>query len=355
MTETPVASSTALELRPFLLGAALLRHWRWTIGLPIWVAVLTTLAVLILPSQYTAQTTFLPQSRSDVRLPAGLASIAGQLGLPLSSGGTNSPKFYADLVASETIIDEILERPMDSALDVRRPPNLRGWLDIGGSTRQDSIFRAGRYLRKHLATDVDRETGVVSIRVTLPNPRVAATVAQNILTELDRFNADRRQSQARERRKFVEQRIAESERDLRDSEEALRHFYEANRQFQSSPALVFQERRLQARVALFNEVVLTLRREFESARIEEVNDTPVLTVIDRPQVPQRRSFPARRLAVISATLLSLVLGGVVAFFADFLAQAGDTDPDGRTAFLSAWEGLRTRVRHPFGLAHKTRV
>jgi uncharacterized protein involved in exopolysaccharide biosynthesis len=343
MTEQPPAGPVVHELRPLFLAALWLRHWPWTIGFPATVAAVTTVLVLVLPSQYTAETTFLPQSRSDVRLPTGIANLAGQLGLPLTGGGTSSPKFYADLVMSETIIDEILQRPIDSTAQDPPSERLLHWVGIGGTTLADSLFLARKYLRRHLATDVDRETGVVTISVTLRDPRVAAAVAAGFLRELEHFNADRRQSQARERRKFVEQRIADSERELTQAEDALRNFYESNRQYQSSPALVFQERRFQARVNLLTEVAVTLRREFESARIEEVNDTPVLTVVDWAQVPQRRSFPRRKLVVIGATSVSILLGGIFALLAEFLAHAEATDPEGRMAFARAWSTFRAAL------------
>jgi len=308
--------------------------------------VLTIVVVLVVPSEYTSETTFLPQSRSGVQLSAGLSSIAGQLGLPLGSTGTSSPKFYADLITSETVLDQVLEHRLASAAHGPDAPLLLEWLGRSGDSPADSLDKARRYLRRHVSVDLDRETGVVTLAVRLPDPRVAAEAAGTFLDALNQFNADRRQSQARERRKFVEQRIADSDHELRQAEDTLRHFYEANRQFQSSPALVFQEHRLQARVNLLTEVALTLRREYEQARIEEVNDTPVLTIVAAPQVPPRRSFPQRRATVIAAAAASLALGVALALLAEYFERAGALDPQGRTALATAWRDLRSRWRSP---------
>jgi uncharacterized protein involved in exopolysaccharide biosynthesis len=320
----------------------LLRRWHWTLGLPFWTAIAAILIVLIVPSQYTAETTFLPQSRSDAQLPLGLNAIAGQLGLPLGGGGTSSPKFYADLITSETIMNQVLDQRLSSPLGQRDPPRLRQWLPIGGANLADSLYRARRYLRSHTDASLDRETGVVTLDVTLRDGRVAAAVASSFLDALNQFNTDRRQSQARERRKFVEQRISDAERELRAAEDTLRRFYETNRQFQNSPSLVFHERRLQARVNLLTEITLTLRREHESARIEEVNDTPLLTIVDAPAVPPRRSFPRRRTTVLSATAAALVIGLVVAVLTEYFEKTRLTDPDGRTAWLQAWSDFKSR-------------
>src|SRR5438132_8548828 len=60
----------------------------------------------------------------------------------------------------------------------------------------------------------------------------------------------------------------------------------------------FPTRRSSDLVDIRQEVSLTLRREYETARIEEVNDTPVITVIDPPVPPHERSSPKRLLLVL---------------------------------------------------------
>src|SRR2546430_10409083 len=88
--------------------------------------------------------------------------------------------------------------------------------------------------------------------------------------------------------------------ELRRAEEAVKTFYERNRGWQQAPELVFEEARLRRQVNIGQEVYLTLKREYETARIEEVNDTPVITVIDTAVPPERRTSPQRALPVILA-------------------------------------------------------
>jgi uncharacterized protein involved in exopolysaccharide biosynthesis len=59
-------------------------------------------------------------------------------------------------------------------------------------------------------------------------------------------------------------------------------------------------------VQVKQEVYLTLAKAYEEARIAEVRDIPVLTVIDSAVAPVRRSFPRRKLN----TLLGLLLGAI---------------------------------------------
>src|SRR5205807_6017401 len=118
------------------------------------------------------------------------------------------------------------------------------------------------------------------------------------LNRLADFNLHTRQTSAGEQRKFIEGRVATSEEQLRTAEEALRSFYERNRQWQSSPQLRYEEQQLNRQVAVQQELYLNLRREYETARIEEVNNIPVVTIIDHPAVPGRRIRPQRTITVL---------------------------------------------------------
>src|SRR5690349_16913993 len=102
-----------VELRPYALGAVVVRHWRWTMLFPVLAAVMTAALVLLLPSRWTSDIAFMvQQSSSDLRMPTGIASLAGQLGIGLGGAVGQSPAFYADLASSRTILDEVLSRPI---------------------------------------------------------------------------------------------------------------------------------------------------------------------------------------------------------------------------------------------------
>src|SRR5207302_5373973 len=58
-----------------------------------------------------------------------------------------------------------------------------------------------------------------------------------------------------------------------------------------------------------------------TARIEEVNDTPVITVIDSAVVPHRKSSPRRTLWAVLAFALSGTVGVCWAFGAAYLDRA----------------------------------
>jgi len=335
------------ELRPLVLGAVFLRRWRWTMLLPALAVVITAVLVFVLPSRYTSVAIVLPENRQQSQLGAslgGLAGLAGGLVGAAGAGGITSPKLYADLVRTDGVIDDVLARQLTSVPRWgNRAPTLLEWLELGGKSHGDSLYFARRYMLKWVTTEPNRETGTVTIRVTLNNRRAATEVAGWFVAELDQFNNYRRQTGARNRRKFLEGRIGELESERKAVTDSLRAFYEANREYENAPALRFESRRREERLDQVNEVITSVRRDFENARTEEVNDTPLLTVVQQPTVPERRSFPQRKLLVILAGITGLLIGMGVAYLLESIRNWNRTDVEGQADMAEAWQEARRGI------------
>jgi uncharacterized protein involved in exopolysaccharide biosynthesis len=306
---------------------ALTRRYRLVLGVPFAAAVLTSVAVLLMQPIYAASASFVPENPVESRLPSGLTGLASQFGVNLGAEASRSPAFYADLLRSRQILGDVLAAKVagQQAGDSTTIYDLYRITSVTPERRLDDGVEA---LRNRITVAVDQRTNVVRVSVEAPNPIAARDVLQLLLDRLADFNVHTRQSTAGERRKFIEGRVAAAEQDLRTAEEALRAFYERNRQWQSSPQLRFQEQELNRQVTVQQEVYLTLRREYEAARIEEVNNTPVLTLIDHPSVPGLRIRPRRTITVI---LVSFIAGLLAAMLAILLQNHEDLlasgDPD----------------------------
>src|SRR5207245_3853543 len=142
---------------------------------------------------------------------------------------------------------------------------------------------------------------------------VSLGIADRLLAGLNQFNLSARQSQAAAERRFVEGRLEEARASLRAAEDALQRFLQANRQIANSPQLTFQRDRLDRDVTLQQQLVTGLVQQYEDARIREVRDTPVITVIERPAIAVRPD-PLRRVMTVGAGLfvsLFLVISWVL--------------------------------------------
>ncbi len=73
---------------------------------------------------------------------------------------------------------------------------------------------------------------------------------------------------------------------------------------------MLEESRLMRDVTLQNNLYLTLQTQFEEAKIEEVERTPMVEIVDEPVPPLDKTSPR----VIMSTILTTFLGIVFIFF-----------------------------------------
>jgi len=224
-------------------------------------------------------------------------------GISLDAG--TSPQFYAELFRSNSVLTEIVRSKFADSPDT----NAREMEEILVN-RPPSPYRtelAVRKLRQLSDVSFDTRTGIVDIGVYARSPVLAKEVCDAFLAGVADFDLKKRQSKAKAERVFMEERYRAAGDDLRGAEEQLRSFYATNRSFENSPALRLAGERLQRDVTIRQELFLNIARQLEEARIQEVRDTPVFSIIDSPTIPTRRALPRRR----QILLAGVVLGGLI--------------------------------------------
>jgi uncharacterized protein involved in exopolysaccharide biosynthesis len=325
----------------------LLKRWKLVAGLPVLAAVVAAVISLLIPPKYTAAATFVPEQESQsLNLPSGIAGLASQFGVAIPGGGANSPAFYANVLESRTLSDAVLLAGFPDPRSEALPDSaaLLEILEIDGDTESRRLENGRKELDKAVSVRVDNETNIVGVAVETRYPVLSAAVANLYIDLVSRFNLETRQSNAQERRRFVEERMSEAGQELRDAEEALQSWLERNRQWAGSPELQFQHDRLERQVTIKQEVFTTLRRSYEEARIQEVNDTPVITVIDRAVPPEKKSSPKRKLNVILAFFLGGFLSVFGAFGREFAERARERDQQEYEEFTSRWSAIKSELR-----------
>lgn len=329
----PRATPTGLApLRPHVEGGVgvlhlanvLLRRWQIVLGVPLLTVLSASAFSFLATPRFTTTASFVAEVRSGSRLPTGLVSLAAQFGVTTGSEPSQGPRFYAEVLESRLLMERVL---LDRYLDVRRDHNpgdsatLIDILNVRGKDAAQRTQRAVKVLDELVSARVDPQTGIVRLLVDAPHPELGSAVANRFLYHLNEFNTKTRQSQARERRRFVEERVAAVAAELRQAEEDLKEFYERNRSWRQSAQLVVEEDRLQRQLQIRQELYLTLNREYEAARIEEVNDTPVITVIDPAVPPREPSRPRWGRNLILAAVVGGLMALVFAFAADYLDRS----------------------------------
>jgi uncharacterized protein involved in exopolysaccharide biosynthesis len=338
----PARIKPEADISIFELMTPLVSRWKLIAATALICGLLAALYLVLQPRTYTATTSFTPENSSSTGLMsnlAGLAGLAGQLGLGTGSSSSVSPEFFVRLVHSEEVLRPTLLTDFTSDSG-SAPRPLLAILEVPGSSREAQLQTGVQMLRKRTEATTDKATGIVTLKATLQSPRLAADVANHLVHLLNKFNLESRQSQSREQRRFSGERLAVAEQELRAAEQAQLAFLQRNRQYMDSPLLTFEYSRLSRQVQLRQEVYQTLTKAHEEARIAEVRDTPVLTVIDSALAPVRPSGPHRTLGTLVALIFGGALGVSLAYLAAARARARRSPTPDYLAFREAWEEAR---------------
>lgn len=331
-SRAPIQASTGWNGEPFSLwfyASALLRRWILVIALPLALCVWTGLTSLSSPRLYRASASFVPQEPTTTV--SGLGQIASQFGLVAPRANTTSPQFYAGLLQSR----EILRAVVDTTYMATTPKPFKGdlvhYFAIQAPNRETAVAEAVERVGALLRVQTDRNTGVIRVELSTRYPELSAQLVSRLLGLVNDYNLLRRQSQARAEREFVEQRLTQVQAELTAAEDALATFSRRNRRFSDSPELVAEEQRLQRVVTLRQQVYVSLAQNYESAKIDEVRNTPVINVLERPEgfVEAAPRHTPRKVFV--AFCVGLFAAAAFALGAEYLARAGQqASPDFET-------------------------
>jgi uncharacterized protein involved in exopolysaccharide biosynthesis len=277
------------------------RHWRSLAALPLTGAVAGGITAIMLPSYYRSGAAFQAESASPAQLSGALVGLASQIGgLPLS--GQSSPQLFGDLLTTDAVLRRVTRATFPWMGKMVRLTNVYGYDGKPEGLRE---FSTVTKLRAALSVDVNNRTGVVRFEVEARSPELAEAIAESTLAALNQANIALRQARAGAERTFTAGRAEQARKDLAEAEGVLAAFYQRNRTITGSPALQMEEARLRRAVDMAQQVYVQLRLQEEQAAVQEVRNTPAISVIDPPLVPVKRSWPKRRLAALTGLLIGL--------------------------------------------------
>jgi uncharacterized protein involved in exopolysaccharide biosynthesis len=194
---------------------------------------------------------------------------------------------------------------------------------------------------------VTPKTGVIDLTVTTGNAELSYQIAQNVLDQVNVFNLNNRQKQAAAEREFAERQVGEKRAELRQAESELETFLESNRLYRQSPQLSLEYNRLERQVGMRNQVYSSLVSAYETARIEEVKDLPVIQIIEPPEVP----IVANRRGGVRKTAIGMIVGFfiacLVAFARDRMAKNRDAQTDDFLEFSELKREAIGDLTHPW--------
>jgi len=254
----------------------------------------------------------------------GLAGLASQFGVNVPTGAQadlSSPSLFPELLRSRTFAEQILDKQFYTK-EFGKELSLLAILTHGDkppvSGKDTLISHALEPLREIIAFDQDPSASSTSvIRVTTSDPLFSKKLADVILVELESLNRYFKSQTVNEKISFINQRITSVAGDLEVSEQRLKRFNEKNRQI-SSPALQLEQERLSREVEIQKGIFLTLKQQLELAKIEEVQGSSIVQVLDTPQVALGPSNKKLVVNVFLAGVFGIGLGIVIGFIRSYL-------------------------------------
>ena len=270
-----------------------------------WAAVLGVIVAFVWPRYYQSTATFMAESQTPRNLPSGLGALAEQFGMT-SLTGNMGPAYYAKLLDSRDVLEHVLLLPM-TATDDSVPRPLIDRLGVSPSN-PDRMNKSLKKLRNRVQVSADVSTNTVTMSVDMRDANVAFQTAKSLLTTLDSFNVTVRKSRARNEAEFLTTRVADAQATLRNAEANLESFLATNREGRGTPSLAVQESRLRRAAEMAQTRFTDLQRQLDQARVQEVRDTPVLTILDRPNLPQKPYKPIRSLVVAVILVVGMGVG-----------------------------------------------
>jgi len=163
-----------------------------------------------------------------------------------------------------------------------------------------------------LITVAESGTGLIEVSVLMEEPQLAADIANYISDFVKDFVSYEQGKEAKRNLEFIKNQLINSKDDLEYSEKELTQFKE--KFSYTNPSLDEIRGRLKRNIESNLQVYITLRQQYELAKIEEARDLLMVTILDEAEAPVLKKKPQRKLIVIGGIITGFFLSTLWAFF-----------------------------------------
>ena len=150
-----------------------------------------------------------------------------------------------------------------------------------------------------------RNSPIVNIDVMTFEPLFASDISKELILRSSLIQRQLKTSRIKQKRLFIEERLNQVSLDMKRMEMELRKFRENNRNLSSSPSLQMIVQEMGREVDLQNSLYVTLKTQYEKAKIDEVGRDDMVQQIDGPSIPTKLTSPKRLLSISMAFIFGL--------------------------------------------------
>ena len=331
---------------------------KFIIKLTVAFAALGVVVALLSPIEYTASSTFIPQS-SQAGSSSNLSGVASLVGISLGgniSGNEISPSLYPQIIQSTTYKRDLLDLPLkispekpsvllkdymlqkDSSYDIlgtvkkytiMLPFTILSAIKgeekksdynssnpaMSVSLEEENLFNS---LTSILSLSVNAKEGFVTLSASMEDPLVSAIIAKGAQEILQKNVINYKIKSASEQLEFNQKLLDLKKIEFDSLQNKLALFKDSNLNIVDSR---FQNKLsgLESEFNIVSAVYQEVSKQLEQSKLQVSRDTPVFSVINRVRIPNERSAPKRSLIVVIYSFIGFILGcGVVLVKTPFL-------------------------------------
>lgn len=296
-----------------------------------------------IPKEYTSTVTISPEISNPMgQMGGGLASIASMAGVNLGGLGANEdalfPEIYPEIVSSTPFLTELLEVKVQSKDGIIKTSygdyllnhQKKPWWDVvtslpskiiqkikgeGGKANIESLLSKSasdldlkeiKFLEEvdnSIKIEVDKVTGLIHIKATAQDTKIAATLADDIAKKIQRHIEKYRTAKTRKDFDFADKTCREAKEKYVKAQRLYASYADANQEvtlasFKSKVEMLENETQLAYNI--YSQALA--QRELYHTKVQE--RTPVCTVIQPATQPVKASSPKKIILAVVIVFLT---------------------------------------------------
>lgn len=298
--------------------------------IPTLICSLVSIYVFVFANEvYTSESKVLPVSE-DGNTASNFSGFASQLGIniPLNIGGKVPwDEIYPEILKSSDLMVSMLSNKYltEKYGDMTLNNILINEHNLSDYKVQDQTNRLIGKLRDMIFITKDRSSPIVKIDVAAFEPVFAANLAKDLILRSSVIQRELKTNRVRQKRLFIEDRLEQVLLDMKNMERDLRSFRENNRNLSSSPSLQMRVQEMGRERDLQNSLYVTLKTQYEKAKIDEVGRDDMVQQIDGPSIPTKLTSPKRLLSISMSLVFGIFLSIFFIYFKEKYSSFSDSN------------------------------
>jgi len=177
----------------------------------------------------------------------------------------------------------------------------------GFSTSADKIHLENAIEKlQRLISVSEEQSGLIVVSVLMEDPALASDITNYIADYIKNFISYEQEKEAIKKKEFIYSQMLSAKGDLSESEFKLTNFIKRNPLALGNPDLQLQQGRLVREIEENQAVYITLRQQYEIAKIEAEEDKLFINILDKGDIAVRKSKPKRLLILLSSIMLGMM-------------------------------------------------